>query len=62
MFCRYFDDSYFGFELVEPLAPRRKSVFGRLQTFAQLGRAPARPESENCLTKVEARARREAPD
>jgi hypothetical protein len=25
-----------------------------LQTFAQLGRAPARPESENCLTKVEA--------
>lgn len=32
-------------QLVETLAPQRKSVFGRLQTFAQLGRAPARPES-----------------
>jgi hypothetical protein len=37
--------------LVEPLAPRRKSVFGRLRTFAQLGRAPARPESKIDLQK-----------
>jgi hypothetical protein len=37
--------------LVEPLAPRTKSVFGRLQTFAQLGRAPARLESKCVLRK-----------
>jgi hypothetical protein len=37
--------------LVEPLAPRRKTVFGRLQTFVQLGRAPARPESKCVLQK-----------
>ena len=37
--------------LVEPLEPQRKPVFGRLQTFAQLGRAPARPESKFVLQK-----------
>ena len=38
-------------KLVEPLAPRRKSVFGRLQKLAQLGRAPARPELKCVLKK-----------
>jgi hypothetical protein len=50
--------------LVEPLEPQRKPVFGRLQTFAQLGRAPARPESKFVLqkSKPEHCRRREALD
>jgi hypothetical protein len=50
--------------LVEPLEPQRKPVFGRLQTFAQLGRAPTRPESKFVFqkSKPEHCRRREAPD